>query len=284
MSSIKPKEALICVEDVLWVLDAETWIAAYDFRFDQFFSCRHPQERPAKITAVARVGALEDYAERHAELLADGIRLVNSPEEHLRASQLPFWYSLLEDLTAKSVWFDQPPEPADVEAHFNWPIFVKGARQSSRHRRALSIIPSAEAFGKAMDAFKQDSILHWQQIVCREFIPLRRVEDPIPERVPSSFEFRTFWWKGEFVGIGPYWWQGKQYSINESERAVAVNVAGEAAGRLNIPFLVVDMAQTEDGRWIVIECNDAQESGYTGVSSIGLWQQVVDVERKRTTA
>jgi hypothetical protein len=281
MSSIKPTEALICVEDVLWVLDAETWIPAYDFRFDQFFSCRHPEDRPAEITAVARVGALEDYATRHAELLADGIRLVNSPEEHLQASQLPFWYPLLEDLTPKSIWFEQPPEPVEVESHFDWPIFVKGARQSSRHRRALSIILDAESFRAAMQAFRADSILHWQQIVCREFIPLRSVEDLIPDRVPSSFEFRTFWWKGEFVGIGPYWWQGKPYSITEAERAAAVKVAEEAAGRLSIPFLVIDMAQTMDGRWIVIECNDAQESGYTGVSSIGMWQKIVDMERSR---
>lgn len=281
MSSIKPDEALICVEKVLWVLDAETWVPAYDFRFDEFFSCEHPWQRPAEITAVARIGAPEDYSSRYADLLADGIRLVNLPDEHLRASQLPCWYSLLEDLTPKSIWFDEPPQPADISAHFSWPIFVKGARQSSYHRKALSIIPNAEAFGQAMAAFQQDSILRWQTIVCREFVPLRPVEDPIPGRIPSSFEFRTFWWKGELVGFGPYWWQGKPYSINESEKMAAAGVAKEAADRLKIPFLVVDVAQTLDGRWIVIECNDAQESGYTGVSSIGLWQKIVDLERMK---
>jgi len=45
-----------------------------------------------------------------------------------------------------------------------------------------------------------------------------------------------------------------------------------------VPFLVVDVAQTEAGRWVVIECNDGQESGYAGVSPFGLWQKIVDLE------
>lgn len=53
----------------------------------------------------------------------------------------------------------------------------------------------------------------------------------------------------------------------------------EAARRVAVPFLVVDLAQTIDGRWMVIECNDGQESGYAGVSPIGLWQRIVDYER-----
>jgi hypothetical protein len=36
MASIKPNEELICVEESLKLLAAETWIPVYDFRFDQF--------------------------------------------------------------------------------------------------------------------------------------------------------------------------------------------------------------------------------------------------------
>jgi hypothetical protein len=50
-----------------------------------------------------------------------------------------------------------------------------------------------------------------------------------------------------------------------------------------VPFLVVDIAQTETGQWIVIECNDGQESGYAGVSPFGLWQRIVDLEKATAT-
>lgn len=33
-------------------------------------------------------------------------------------------------------------------------------------------------------------------------------------------------------------------------------------------------------RWIVIECNDAQESGYAGASAIGIWQNILTIERE----
>jgi len=42
-----------------------------------------------------------------------------------------------------------------------------------------------------------------------------------------------------------------------------------------VPFLVVDVAITAKGRWIVIECNDAQESGYAGVSPLALWTSIL---------
>jgi hypothetical protein len=58
-------------------------------------------------------------------------------------------------------------------------------------------------------------------------------------------------------------------------------VAGEAARRLAIVFLVVDVAQAADGRWIVIECNDGQESGYAGISPLGIWQNVLGIERQQ---
>jgi hypothetical protein len=52
-------------------------------------------------------------------------------------------------------------------------------------------------------------------------------------------------------------------------------MAREAVRRLNVPFVVIDIAKTADGRWIVIECNDAQETGYTGLPAKALWERVL---------
>jgi len=54
------------------------------------------------------------------------------------------------------------------------------------------------------------------------------------------------------------------------------NHAGEfesvqVAKRLNVPFLVVDVAKAMAGRWVTIECNDAQESGYASIPPYELW-------------
>ncbi|WP_426754410.1 ATP-grasp domain-containing protein [Myxococcus sp. Y35] len=276
---LRPGEDLLQVEARLWLLTAPTGQGIYDFAFDRFFACRRPYVLPESLEVVARVGVWNDYAERYRELAEAGLRLVHTPEQHLLATELPYWYPKLTDLTPRSVWFDERPDAETVERVLGWPVFVKGERQTSRHRKSLSIIEGPEQFRRAMDAYAKDPILHWQRVVCRELRSLRRVEEGAPDRIPSSFEFRTFWWKGELVGWGPYWWQGTPYTLTPEEQREALGLGREVSRRLDVPFLVVDVAQEVSGRWIVIECNDGQESGYAGISPFALWQAVLDTER-----
>jgi hypothetical protein len=275
------KREIVLLEETVWLLVEPVQIPIYDFNFREWFHCRISYECPSEICAVARVGAVRDYHQFYLECKNDGVTLIHSPEEHLRASQLNKWYPLISDLTPRSVCFKGKPTLADVEAHFSWPIFMKGARQTSHHQRKLSIVDSDADFCEAIESFSRDPILAWQDVVCREFVPLRRLNDSDEDstKLPRSFEFRTFWWKGKLASAGRYWWEGTPYDWTESERTAALAVGEEAARRIAVPFLVVDLAQTRDRRWIVIECNDAQESGYAGVSPIGLWQKIVDYER-----
>ena len=277
---MKTDVEILQLENRLWLLTRRVGVPIYDFDFRQWFVARSPMELPDGINAIARIGAIADYNQFYAECREDGIQLIHSPDEYHRASQLDGWYPLLEDLTPESVWFKGQPTLEQVKARFDWPVFMKGARQTSRHQRKLSLIESDADFVSAMDAYAKDSILAWQDIVCRKFIPLRSVAgaDADPNKLPRSFEFRTFWWKGQLGGAGRYWWEGPNYDWNAVERAAGLAVAAEAARRVNVPFLVVDIAQAADGRWIVIECNDGQESGYAGVSPFGLWQKILDLE------
>lgn len=285
MTGMANQHNLLLADGTLWVLVSRTGLPIYDFDFETFMPCSHPWKLPAEISAIARVGAFEDYESEYRRLEADGIRLIHSPHQHLLCSQLPNWYPLLADLTPRSKWYDDVPEAKQISADFDWPVFVKGVRQTSHHRKSLSIIESPEAFQQAMQVYRQDPILRWQRIVCREYVPLRPVgEANLEDRIPNSFEFRTFWWNGQLVGYGRYWWEQEPYGMTEVEKAAALGVAQEAARRLSVPFLVIDIAQSAEGKWIIIECNDAQESGYAGASPIGIWQNIVQVEKLRSIA
>ena len=270
---------LLFLDQNTWVLSARTGIPIYDFDFRAFFPSTSPCQRNAEITAVSRTGAIEDYDATYAELLAEGIRLIHSPEVHYRASRLPDWYPLIRDVTPRSRWFSEIPTPQEVEQEFTWPVFVKGDRQTSRHQRSLAIIHTPDQFLAAMEAYRDDSILRWQQVVVREFVPLRLVDDADQNRIPSSFEFRTFWWRNQCVGSGRYWWDGRHYTWSSNERAEGLALAEDVAKRVNAPFLVIDIAMRTNGNWIVIECNDGQESGYAGMSPIGVWQNILCIEK-----
>lgn len=258
---------LVLIEEALWLITQPTGMPAYDLAFEDFFACRHPYNRPEKIVAVARMGAATDYAARYADLLATGIQLIHTPDEYERTSLLPHWYPLIQDFTPRSVWWlDRRPSAAEIEAQFAWPVFLKGVRQTSKHQKSLSVATSASEYVRIIDMWDADPILWWQGLVCREYRPLRKVGESSPSVLPTSFEFRSFWWRGECVGIGPYW-TGVDYQLSPAERKAALAIAGEAARRIGVCFLVVDVAQTETGEWIVIECNDGQDSGYAGVRS-----------------
>ncbi len=271
----EPGTSFIELEGKLWLAIKPIGMPVYDFEFERVFACRHAWRIEQEIVAIARMGAAPDYAQRYQDLLQLGVRLVHSPEEYARTSHLPNWYPLIQDFTPKSVWFDELPTIADIEASFTWPVFLKGERQTNRHNRRQSIIENRHHFTQIMAEWRQDPILGWQRVVCREYLPLRQVAVPSAEALPKSFEFRTFWWRNECVGIGRYW-VSETYKPTDTELTAIQQSAGEAARRLNVTFLVVDIAQTQSGDWTVIEVNDGQDSGYAGVNPMLMWRNILD--------
>lgn len=269
------------IEDSLWIAEAKIQSPAYDFPFEVFFACRHSHFGQDEVTAVGRFGAVEDYASLYHGLLDLGVRLLLTPDQHDLCSELPRWYPLLQGLTPESWWFDQAPDAATAGKLAGWPLFLKGSRQTSRHQAKLSIIPGPEEYEAAIQSFQTDALLHWQQVVIRRFEPLRPVPADMGQKIPSSFEFRSFWWRGNLAGVGPYFSAFACYDWTESEKAAALELAGEAARRVALPFVVIDVAQRIDGSWIVIEINDGQESGYSGIPPLTMWQTIVDLEKQR---
>ncbi len=269
------------LDDLLWIAAGDTGLPNFDFPFESFFPCRHPWQRAEPITAIGRFGVATNYADLYEQLLDSGVRLIHSPEQYQLASDLCYWQRRIRELTPRSFCFDTPPTAADISQRLSWPVFIRGSRQTSRHNAARSIVRSADEYAAAAEQYRRDPILHGQPFVCREFIQLRPVPAAPTAMISPSFEFRTFWWYGECVGAGPYWAALAAYSWNQQEGQEALRVARVAARRLELPFLVIDVAQTIHGEWVVIECNDGQESSYAGVAPVLLWQNIMTAERKR---
>lgn len=263
------------LENKLWVITSPTGISVYDFEFRRYFKCRTPYLMEGERPGVVRAGAFEDYALFYQTMLRDGIRLLNTPEEQKRCSSLPQWYPLCTTDTPRSRWYEGIPSYDEITGEFALPVFVKGARQTSRHQAAASIIRDRADYERVTAIFRADAVLHWQQFVCREFVKLRKVEGEAGNKVAPAFEFRTFWYRGTLLGAGRYWYAVPDYNWTETEKVEALTVAARVAEVLDCGFLVVDLAMTEGGQWIVIECNDGMESGYAGVSPFTLWPELL---------
>ncbi|MFO1485655.1 MAG: hypothetical protein U1F71_20000 [Verrucomicrobiaceae bacterium] len=191
------------IEGTVWIAEAKIDSPNYDFAFEQLMACTHTRFGLDEVTAVARFGAVSDYDQLYMGLLEFGVRLLHSPEQHALCSELPRWYPRLQGLTPESWWFETAPDAEIAGELAGWPLFLKGSRQTSRHQASLSIIHGPAEYRDAILAFSQDHMLHWQQVVIRRFERLRPVQANMGQRIPASFEFRSFWWKGHLAGGRP---------------------------------------------------------------------------------
>lgn len=265
------------LNDKLWVAHAPVGVPAYDFAFSPLFAVRHPYRAPDGARLFVRTGAFADYAAAYQAYAERGFRLVNDPAAHRRATHLSAWYPRIRAHTPRSTVFPGVPTVAEVERAFDYPVFIKGERQTAGHAADLCIARNRVDLERILAAYAAHPVLHWQNLVCRTYVPLRQVTASMAtDKVPPSFEFRTFWDRGHLVGAGPYWAGFASYTWTEQERTAALRIGQRVANAVDVPFLVVDLAQTADGTWICIECNDAQESGYGGVNPIALWQNLID--------
>ncbi|RYZ46667.1 MAG: DUF4343 domain-containing protein [Sphingobacteriales bacterium] len=266
------------LEQVLCLGTCATHVPAYDFNFRQYFETKSVIDETL-APLVLRVGAIADYAAQYRQMADEGIQLINTLAEHERASLLPHWYPLIEDLTPRSTWYESLPSVMALRQDFAWPVFIKGERQTNRHRRSLSVARNEQEYGHIRSSWESDPVLGWQRMICREFVPLRKIAAAQGDALQVSEEYRVFLWKGAVAGFGPYWPQQQHHVTGADLRAVKV-LAETVAARVQVPFLVVDVARTEAGTWIVIELNDAQESGYAGVSRIDLWTNILALEKQ----
>lgn len=253
--------------------------SSYDFPFRNWFPCTSVIQG-VNQPLLLRIGAIADYDKVCDKLAEMALWPLVSPEEHRRASKLSGWYPLLSGCTPFSKIYPKLPPLELVRKDFFFPFFVKGDRQTSRHSRKLCIIENESMYLQLQQLWETDTILHWQEVAIREYVPLKAVDtSSFPDMVPLSYEFRLFFWRRQLVGWGPYWTIGKHYRLDAADREAAFTLGQHAADRVNVPFLAVDLAKTEKGEWIVIEVNDGQESGYAGVDVRRMWESILEIEK-----
>ena len=264
------------------ILKKDTGNDVYDFNFRNNFDCKSVVSE-GDVPVLLHIGAIEDYAGIEAGLEELGMKLLVHEEEHLKCSTIENWYPALKDRTPFTKIYDELPDGQEILKDFSFPIFIKGNRQTNRHRRSQCIIENLEQYNALRDEWKYDSILSWQKVAVREYVPLLEIDsESYPDQVPASYEFRFFYFEGKCMAYGPYWYLGKKYSLPESELTEVLKLTDWAAEQLGAIFPAIDVAKTASGEWIIIEVNDAQESGFVGVNPLVLWNHTITAMQERT--
>lgn len=264
------------------ILYRRTGNSAYDFDFRRYFDCKSVVAE-TKSQVLLHIGAIEDYTGVCAVLSDMGMKPLTSEGRHLHCSTIEEWYPALRDRTPYTRIYDALPTLEELLEHFTFPVFIKGNRQTNRHKRSQCIIENAGAYGKLREAWARDPVLCWQKAAIREYVPLMTIDSTSwPDMVPISYEFRFFYFEERCVGWGPYWTVGPQYTLAPEDEEEALALTKWAAMRVAAGFVAIDVAKTAQGQWIIIEVNDAQESGLAGVNPLTLWQNTIEAAQHRT--
>lgn len=219
---------------------------------------RFRSQVPSNSLVVARYSALPFYQELEQELALNGSRLINTYDQHRYIADLERWYADLQDVTPRT-WFNVGYATVP-ECPQGW--VVKGRTNSRKFQWSTQMYAKdREALREVMYNLYLDTFMREQGLVIREYVPLEKLEEGI-NGMPITNEWRFFFYQGRMLSKGFYWsiMDPEDFPVSEPEMdAFAQDVANRLVDKA--PFVVIDVAKTVEGQWIVIELNDGQMSG-----------------------
>jgi hypothetical protein len=243
----------------------------------QYFPCTpHRTVEELKGTLViGRYSVLPFYKDLEDDLRVVGSSLINTYWQHQYIADMQNWVGDLEGLTPQT-WF----RPEDLPDN-GGPFIVKGATNSRKwlwatHMYAENKRAAIEVYSRLLD----DSLISTQDIYFRKYVPLKRFFTGM-NGLPITEEYRFFTCDGYILSGGYYW---SNY-VDEFESGIPrpSNVPLEFLQKVinqvkhGARFIVVDVARTESGDWIVIELNDGQQSGLSENDPLELYKNLRNV-------
>lgn len=231
---------------------------------------------------IGRYSVLPYYAELEKELQSRGSRLINSWREHRFIADASEWGGpggALEGMTPRTWRSDEwanLPEGSYV---------LKGRTNSRKTQWATHMFAATRAdVPSVASRLYDDPFILQQGLIAREYIPLRKLDDGL-NGLPITNEWRTFWLVVNGIPLmlcsGYYWASHPECAAAASFPKEANEVAHHAAVRIadHASFFALDMAETADGRWIVVEVNDGQMSGLSMCNPEELYANMADAIR-----
>jgi len=210
--------------------------------------------------------------------LEKGIRLLNTPAEHQLVRELDQAYAKLQDLTPASVIVTEVSQCEAAIAQLGLPVFVREVQQSRKAEgwKACTAytLPELRALTTALLQCNQPSSDQPRQkrVMIRQLVNLRYSRFT-PQGFPQGREFRLIFHRGTLLTYG-YRWEADdplRYLLSVAEETEMLAIGLEAADRLQVPYVAIDVGQLADGSWTVIATDDPQAAVTHLIPLIQFW-------------
>lgn len=197
-----------------------------------------------------------------SEAVQHGARLINSAAESSRIRDIYSWAGLLEGLTAPCYSLE------DVDSMPQGAYFVKGQTSSLKNRGPQAVFAQSKegAVDLARAILTDDWISHEKPVMrpMQDYLWLGTSE----RGLPVFHERRVFTYAGTVLAQ-MFYWDSQRNRLDVPVPLLSdafYQTLVEAVDRVKdvAPFLVIDMAEYENGDWGVVELNDGCQSGIVG--------------------
>jgi ATP-grasp domain, R2K clade family 3 len=224
------------------------------------------------------IPSVERYTAIHDAAATKGVYLINTPSQYQTAMEFDKFYGLLGELTPDSVIVSNLDDLQTIEAHLQFPMFVRGAVKSNKDQGWAACVARDRdelvAIAKGLLARERRSR---GKIVARRLVKFRTVATD-KQSFPISREYRAFVHRGVVLAYGFYWDEYQDsIALTPADEGTIRTLSIEAARRVGAPFVAVDVGQLENGDWIVIEMSDGQFAGLSQVAVFELWSKLAEI-------
>lgn len=194
----------------------------------------------------------EAYRRFYHALLAKGYRLVSTADQYAGVTYFPNYHPKVREVSPEAVWTDTPdPYLAYSRSRTlgDGPFVLKDHIKSAKHRwHEACFAPKGagrEHFEAVAEALLAEQGKAFNRgFVVRRYVPLRS-RGVGPRKYPLCEEYRLFFWHGKLLVASHY----HDQPAGRTDWAEFETLAG----RFDAPFFSMDVAQADDGRWLVVD-------------------------------
>jgi len=220
-----------------------------------------------RVPAIYRGWMLpfDRYAELHAALADRAVDLLTSPDAYRHCHHLPASYADIEANTPRSVWLRKDEGlgidnvMAQISGFDDAAVIVKDFVKSRKHewndacyiRRASDRAEVERVVGNFVRGQGTDLA---EELVFREFVPLKRLDVDKRTGAPVNVEYRMFYVNDRRL------LHARHFEVDMDVIPPFAKFDG-AASSIASPFFSMDVALTEAGDWIIVELGDGQVAG-----------------------
>ena len=229
---------------------------------EEYYSCKEilPTIKyrsliPENSTVIGRYSVLPFYKELEQEVILKKSKLIDSYNQFQYVADIKNYYEDLKEYTPKTYFtWGNLPEGKYV---------LKGKTNSRKFQwKHQMFANSKEEVPKIANRLLDDTFIREQGICVREYIPLKTFEYGLND-LPITNEWRLFFYKNQLISYGYYWANYPELQPYSYLPEEALNLAQKVSNIVskNKNFFVIDLAETSNGKWIVIELNSGEMAG-----------------------